>query len=448
MTTRITSENITDATIGIGDIATSVPLNTQWQPVFVGDGSTGLTAVAGRGYFINTTSGTVTVTLPSSPSQGDTIVLKDYARTWNTNAVSTSSATFDGVSKTNSFNTQGQTVTLVYMDGTKGWSLINEDTTTDLSAIFTEATGGTVTTSGDYKIHTFTGDGNFVVPQVGNGPTVPIGGPNTVSYMVVAGGGGSGPAHWSGGAGAGGFREGRDITPSYTASPLVAPTGITVTATTYPITVGAGGSGATNGSNSVFSTITSAGGGNGGKPAPANTFLGTTGGSGAGGNPHNSPHPTTEPGKAGNTPPVSPPQGNPGGNGYKWNTGFQAASGGGGGAGSAGGNTLPWPGPKTVPEAGIGGAGGNGVTTNITGSPVTYAGGGGGSGYQQGQGGAGGPGGGGNGGIYGPNGDSHTAAPRTASSGTANTGGGGGGCVEFAGISGGKGIVVVRYKYQ
>ena len=68
------------------------------------------------------------------------------------------------------FSTNGQTVTLVYMDGTKGWSLINEDTTTGfrLKCHFITATGGTVTTSGDYKIHTFTGDGCFVVSCGGN----------------------------------------------------------------------------------------------------------------------------------------------------------------------------------------------------------------------------------------------------------------------------------------
>jgi len=426
------------------NLSNTAGIDIEWQGVQTGN----FTAVAGRGYFVDTTSNTITVTLPGSPSQGDTVVLKDYARTWNTNAVSTSSANYDGVTKTNSFNTQGQTVTLVYMDGTKGWSLINEDTTTDLSALFTEATGGTITTSGDYKIHTFTGDGCFTVTAAGNGPTVPTGGPNTISYLVVAGGGGSGPAHWAGGGGAGGFREGRDIGPSYSASPLVNPTGLTITATTYPVTVGGGGSGACgNGSNSVFSTITSAGGGYGGRPNCAGVCVSNPGGSGSGGNPHNSPS-DTQPGGSGNSPPVSPPQGNPGGYGYKWNTGFQASSGGGGGAGSSGGNTLPWPGPKTVPEAGIGGTGGSGATTSITGSPVTYAGGGGGSGYQQGKGGTGGPGGGGNGGIYNPNGPSHTEAPLTSTSGSANTGGGGGADHDFVGPAGGKGIVVVRYKYQ
>src|SRR6056300_1550976 len=151
MTTKITDKNISQlANAGVN-----------WQSVFTGDGSTGLTAVAGRGYFIDTTSGTVTVTLPASPSAGDVVVLKDYARQWGTNAISMASNTFDGATKTLSFSIEGQTVTLVYMDGTKGWSIINEDTTTGLGAVFITATGGTVTTSGDYKVHTFTGDGCF-----------------------------------------------------------------------------------------------------------------------------------------------------------------------------------------------------------------------------------------------------------------------------------------------
>ena len=57
--------------------------------------------------------------------------------------------------------------------------------------IFTSATGGSITTCGDYKIHTFTGGGCFVV-TIGNGPTVAGGGPNKVDYLVVAGGGSGG----------------------------------------------------------------------------------------------------------------------------------------------------------------------------------------------------------------------------------------------------------------
>src|SRR6056300_422056 len=245
----------------------------EWQSVFTGDGSTGLTAVAGRGYFIDTTSGTVTVTLPASPKIGDIVQLKDYARTWGTNAVTIALVLTDGNSTTNSFSTNGQTVTLVYMDGTKGWSIINEDTTTGLNAVYTSATGGTISTNGDYKIHTFTGDGCFVVSTTGTGG----GGPSNVDYLVVAGGGG-GAGSGLGGGGGGGYR---------TSYPSVSD-GISVTAQTYPITVGAGGNPGSspgcaaggNGSNSVFSTITSAGGGGGraGGAGPSGD-----GGSGGGG---------------------------------------------------------------------------------------------------------------------------------------------------------------------
>ena len=212
-----------------------------WQSVHVADGSTVLTAVAGRGYFINTTSGAQTVNLPSpsNSESGDTIQLKDYARTWGTNSVTMGSNTFDGIAGTSpEFSTDGQTVTLIYMDDTKGWSLINEDTTSGLGTKYIAATGGTVATSGDFKIHTFTGDGCFVVSCAGNSS-----GSNKVSYLVIAGGGGGG-GDVGGGGGAGGYREGKaPAFDTFTASPIVAPDGLPVSATTYPITVGAGGGG-------------------------------------------------------------------------------------------------------------------------------------------------------------------------------------------------------------
>ena len=279
----------------LGNIDTQL---VEWQAVFTGDGSTGLTAVAGRGYFIDTTSGTVEVTLPSTVSSnvGDKISIKDFARTFGTNAVTIASNLFDGVHGTNTFETNGQTISLVYSGSTKGWMLINEDTSTNLGAEYIAATGGTVTTSGNYKIHSFTGDGCFVVSSAGN-----CAGSNKVSYLVVAGGG-SGGADVGGGGGAGGFREGRaPAFDSYTASPLVAPDGLPVSVQTYPISVGGGGAvpGAppqkgNAGSNSVFSTITSAGGGlGGGGPAPGTDKDGGNGGSGGGGggwtNPTRSP---------------------------------------------------------------------------------------------------------------------------------------------------------------
>ena len=44
------------------------------------------TATSGEGYFVNTTGGAITVNLPAG-SAGDIIGLKDYAGTWDTNAV-------------------------------------------------------------------------------------------------------------------------------------------------------------------------------------------------------------------------------------------------------------------------------------------------------------------------------------------------------------------------
>jgi len=424
MTTKITEQNISNlANIGV-----------QWQSVFTGDGSTGLTAVAGRGYFIDTTSGTVEVTLPASPSVGDVVVLKDYARTWNTNNVTLASALLDAVTTTSEFSTNGQTVTIVYMDGTKGWSLINEDTTTGLGAVYISATGGTVTTSGDYKIHTFTGDGCFVVSCGGN-PA----GSDTVDYLVVAGGAGGGssnPGNTAAGGGGGGFRESSGtVSGCYTVSPLGGcVSALPVSATTYPISVGGGGAGAPvesskggDGSNSVFSTITSAGGGGGGSNAIRSGVPGGSGGGGSGGD-------FNQPGGSGNTPPVSPPQGQPGGNSAPNPAAPpDQSSGGGGGATEAGVNGSS---PGTAS-----GRGGAGATTSISGSPIGYSGGGGGGGSPVPV----------TIGAASPCGSGSAGASGTpATNATANRGGGGGGvgACSSGGASGGKGIVIIRYKFQ
>jgi hypothetical protein len=395
----------------------------------------GFTAVSGTGYFVNTTSGAITMNLPASPSAGDIVAVKDYANTFDTNnlVIDRNGSVIDGVANNFEVTAEGQSLTLVYVDGTRGWVPTDAAKASDFAeqALFTVATGGTITCCGDYKIHTFTSPGTFTVTTLGNGPTVPTGGPSTVSYMVIAGGGGTGGDR-AGGGGAGGFREGRDIAPSYTASPLVSPTGLTITATTYPVTVGAGGAATpagdptgTAGSPSIFSTITSAGGG-----YPRQSACGSVGGGSGGGG--NQRFCGANCGGAGNTPPVSPPQGNPGGDGSGPPVYGAGGGGGAGGAGSNGSNTGP------------GGPGGPGVSTSITSSPVTYAGGGGGSVWiNAGTGGTGGPGGGGNAGS--------TPSPVDGVNGTANTGGGAGGGSAFncgAGASGGSGIVIIRYKFQ
>ena len=375
------------------------------------------TAANGEGYFANTAGGAFTMNLPSSPSAGNIVSVKDYGNTFDTNAltIGRGGSNIGGLAQDAILSTEGTAITLVYVDATKGWLVIQEGAQGDApQPLFTVATGGTITTSGDFKIHTFTGPGTFCVSQIGNNPISPAGGPSTASYLVVAGGGNGAFA----GGGAGGFREGRDITPSYTASPLVAPAGLTLTASGFPITVGAGGT-----NPSIFSSITSAGGAQGGSLNGGGNAGGSGSGSGYGpGGPQT--------GGSGNTPPVSPPQGNSGGN-----TGSAPTYGGGGGGGSTAAGSQGSPnGPAN---------GGAGATTEINASPVTYAGGGGGAG--RGTNGSGGPGGGGAGGNY----------PGSAANGTANTGGGGGasgvsspGGANSGSGTGGSGIVVIRYKFQ
>ena len=422
-----------------------------WQALTVADGSTQLTAVAGRGYFLDTNAGVIEVFLPSSPTRGDTIVLADYGGTFSTNMciINTGAQLIDSTTGPEfKVTTNNAVVELVYVDANKGWlvklnqaagstpSSVLTDGVYNTDANFITATGGTVTTvSTNYKVHTFTGDGCFSV-SAGTGNLA------IVSYMVVAGGG-AGSHNAGGGGGAGGYREAKVNTPqlpdSYTASPLAATTGIQIEPGTYPITVGAGGAGngpagqpgpAPAGSNSVFSTITSAGGGFGGQD---DNYAGGDGGSGGGGGGRCT---SKMQGGSGNTPPVSPPQGNDGGNGV---TNSPArGQGGGGGAAQAGANS---PGPKA------GGAGGNGTPTNITGSDVTRAGGGGG-------GGGGGPGGNVCGGAGGSGcaGAGGRSAPGATAGGNApansGSGGGGGGDGAPAGGNGGKGVVVIRYKFQ
>jgi len=419
------------------------------------------TAANGEGYFVNTTSGIVTMTLPASPNAGDIVAFKDYANTFDTNnlIIERNGSLIGGTAANATISVEGQAVTMVYVDGTKGWLSTYAATESDLpKPLFTTATGGTITECGDYKIHTFTGPGTFCVSQVGN----PSGGPSNVDYLVVAGGG---SATFTGGGGAGGYRESSGAASGcYTRSPLGAcVSALPVSVTGYPITVGGGGAGTakpsapqgtpgTNGSNSVFSTITSAGGGWGGVASPTlpNANSGNTGGSGGGGGAERNPSSSKGLcGSAGNTPPVSPPQGNSGGKG-SYDGPSHTAGGGGGGAGAAGGNSPGACAPSPAP----GGAGGAGVGTAINpaspvgtpgpSAPLRYFAGGGRGGTNNAhpapvQAGSVGGGGAGN-----------TSGNAIGSNGTTNTGGGAGGSGEFSGTntSGGSGIVIIRYKFQ
>jgi len=387
--------------------------------------TTTFTAASGEGYFVNTTSGVVTVNLPASPSAGDIVAISDYAGTAATNkiTIARNGSNFEGEASNGQIIVNRQAVTLVYVDGTQGWVPVGENDSFFQQPLFVTATGGTITTSGNFKIHTFTGPGTFCVSCAGNSN-----GSNKVDYLVIAGGGSGGKGTYAGGGGgAGGYRESPGATTCYTASPLGASPAValSVTATGFPITVGAGGtagSGVGNpGANSIFSTITSAGGGGGGG-GPNSPGVGVDGGSGGGGATYG-----TAAGGSGNTPPVSPAQGKDGGTAGDFG-GTATKGAGGGGASAAGGNAV-------APPTSAAGSGGNGTASSITGSPVTRAGGGGGSTDVGGPQGSGGPGGGGVGDQPG------------GGNGTANEGAGGGGG-RSAGGNGGSGVVIIRYKFQ
>ena len=392
------------------------------------------TADTGDGYFVNTTSGAITVTLPAGTANA-IISLADYAGTWQTNNVTVTPNGTDkigGVNENATLDTQGQSVTFVFVDSTQGWVNVQDSTSNVRGASFITATGGTITTCGNCKIHTFTGPGTFTVCSVsGNSSN------NKVGYLVVAGGGGGGaslPGNTGAGGGAGGFREGRcnSVTP-YPNSPL-GDSGLTVTATSFPITVGGGGTTTTpdsnkggDGNNSIFSTITSTGGGGGGSNASRPGSPGGSGGGGSGGD-------YNQPGGNGNTPPVSPSQGSPGGNSTpNPSSPPDAGSGGGGGATEAGVNATN---PGTAS-----GRGGAGATTSISASSTAYAGGGGGGS---------GPGAPTNGAASPCGTGGAGAGSGSANNGTDNTGGGGGGVGggPLAGGLGGSGIVIIRYKFQ
>ena len=464
-------------------------------------------ASAGEGYFVDTSSNAVTVTLPTGVA-GESVTVLDYVSNANTNAIiitPQSGEKIEGGTSGQGVTANRQATTLTYSGATQGWLVssagdsgpivtptitfttasgslgtisgpteradpngnlspvtgtasfgtvsysiqsgslpggltlnsstgafvgtateVGSDTTSNFTVRITitetgttsdrsfsitvgpdreyiSASGGTISTTGDFKIHKFTGPGTFTVSAVGNAA-----GSNTVDYMVVAGGGGghtSGPGGAGGAGGAGGFRTSSGAASGcYPTSPLGSGvSALPVSVQGYPITVGGGGNGApvqnssaNPGSSSSFSSITSAGGGRGsGHPGSGQAGTGASGGSGGGGG---NDGVGTGGGGTGNSPPVSPPQGNPGGGKPPGTTG-----GGGGGAGSAGGTNSA----------------GSGTPSSITASNVTYSEGG-------------------------------TGCPSPAASGPSNSGDGGGGRNgQFSsGGSGGSGIVVIRYKFQ
>ena len=411
-------ENRTGSTLTLGKSGTTIQLACgATQTGFGRAGSVNwcttaktspFTSESGKGYFVDTSSGAVTVTLPASPSAGDIVSINDLKGTFDTNNVTLgrNSSKIKGACNDGTLNKERESVTVIYSGSCQGWVTTADANVTSESAVVFQY---------------------------------------NVRYLVVAGGGGGGATCGGNGGGAGGGAGGYRT---------ISCKSFSVTGgSAIPITVGGGGTAgtvpatyptpspsftqATQGSNSIFSTITSTGGGFG-----SWADGGGDGGDGGSGGGASGGAPST--GGSGNTPPVSPPQGNNGG------------SGGGGSRGSGGGGAA---------AVGLNGSDSNGYTggagsnTTILGSipqaptygepgpaPGRYFAGGGGGGVYSGSPEApsaannGGLGGGGNGGV-----------PGDGTAGSTNTGGGGGGggrtppAVPACGAAGGSGIVVIRH---
>jgi len=281
-----------------------------------------------------------------------------------------------------------QSVLEYYNPSVTGWRGV---TNSAADIAYVTATGGdSITTDGDYKVHTFLSSANFIVSDAGSAE-----GSSTVEILLVAGGGSGGNSSVTsnsstergGGGGAGGYR-------TFAA--------FAVSATTYAMVIGAGASSNSDGSNSTGFGYSSTGGGAGAYHAlgsyPA-VYIGRNGGSGGGGMWVGS---NVQGGKGtGNLGSYTPVEGYDGGlaaGGYY--------GGGGGGSSAAGTDSV----------TGTGG-GGAGTVNTINGSSVTYAAGG---------------------------------DVATAAAGTANRGNGGASNTPNTSgyINGGSGIIIVRYKFQ
>ena len=161
------------------------------------------TAVSGKGYFCNTTASGFTMNLPTSPSAGDIVGVRDYANTFSNNnlTIGRGGSLLEGNAGDKICSTRAQEFLMVYVDGVQGW-LATSSGTGSVGALptFIAASGGcSVTTSGDYKIHKFDNPGTLTVTSVGN-----CAGSNTVAYVVLASGGGGGAGNGGGGGGCAG----------------------------------------------------------------------------------------------------------------------------------------------------------------------------------------------------------------------------------------------------
>ena len=191
--------------------------------------TTTFTAVSGQGFFADTSSGVITMNLPAGTA-GAIVAVADYTRTFGTHALTITpngSQKIGGTNASATLNKDGESATFVYVDSTEGWINVQQTETSVAGVTFLTATGGTVTTvCTNFKVHTFTGPGTFCVSSISSVPAE-----NTVSYLVVGGGGAGGKPDRSGGGGAGGFRENKGPVDTYTASPIEGSADVAITAT-------------------------------------------------------------------------------------------------------------------------------------------------------------------------------------------------------------------------
>jgi hypothetical protein len=286
----ITATQIADSTITAAKLATGVfdgVGGIDWQSSIK---TIDFTATLNEGFFVDTTSARVVVTLPASPSLGDLVAINDYKGNAATNPVDIQPNTGQKLfGDTDGFSIvdNSSSVTFVYSDSTQGWLVSSiANPSEDLTQIITDI---------------------------------------AVDFLVAAGGGSGGPTDQGGGGGGGGFRT--SITSDGNGGGQSADSTLTLNlSSTYTVTVGA------SDGDSQFATITSKGGGAGG-----NNNIGDDGGSGGGG--AGGTYNSRRAGGAAVSTPVVHGYGGGAGGTDGINNGYQTGGGGGGGANGSGSNS-------------------------------------------------------------------------------------------------------------
>ena len=292
------------------------------------------TAANGEGYFVDSSSSAITVTLPSSPSARNIVSVSDYNGSAGTNSITIArnGSNINGDASNFRINKADVAITFVYVDATVGWTSVQTSNTADVSNPFIIATGGTVTECGNCRIHTFTAPGTFTVSSAACAAAN-----NEVSYVVVAGGGGGGKFNTvgiNGGSGGGGGGRGSFAGGSGNTPPVTPPQGQNGGVSATMPAPGGSGSNDRGGGGGGAGAV----GGNAGGTPPSN--------SGNGGNGVTSCISGTPAAFAGG-----------GGGGFDGGSGTTGTGGTGGGAAGATSDNTPGPGGTANTGGGGGGAG-------------------------------------------------------------------------------------------